>query len=292
MATHWTYGEFAPEDDLEQGDILLPNAALREVFDEVHQHFLADKYLAFIVLTQTCDLVRRKGRPCRSRYVTLGAVRRLADILPSLLNSVCRQVAPGYFEKESKAQARELLARLFNQNEQGLGLFYLHEDADVGIGEPSVALLQVSIALRAQEHYDTLVKTRHGRLRHEFQAKLGWLTGNLYSRVATPDWRAKQLDKMVRAYLGSDWSAPGPKWVPRAWCENARKQGVDPATLEPEALDAALQRYRPPSPKDVVINEMVRVLQDLDAAQTEETLTKFRNRLANNPVVSEALRVK
>jgi hypothetical protein len=292
MATHWTYGEFAPEDDLEQGDILLPNAALRAVFAEVHRHFLGDKYLAFIVLTQTCDLVRRKRGACKSRYVTLGVVRRLDEVLPPLLASVCREVAPGYFEKESKAQAREFLARLFNQNEQGLGLFYLHKDMDVGIGEPCVALLQVSIALRAHEHYDTLVKSRHGRLRHEFQAKLGWLTGNLYSRVATQDWKAKQLDKMVRTYLGSDWATPGPKWVPRAWCENARKQGVDPAALEPEALDEALRRHRPPSTKDVVIDETARVLKDLDPEQTEETLTKFRNRLANNPIVSEALRAK
>src|SRR5207247_8080250 len=83
---------------------------------------------------------------------------------------------------------QQFLERVINQNEQAHGLFYLHPDADVGIAVPAAAMLRVSISLRSREHYNVLKAARCGRLRAEFRNKLGWLTGNLYSRVDTPDW--------------------------------------------------------------------------------------------------------
>jgi len=48
------------------------------------------------------------------------------------------------------------------------------------------AFLLLSIALRA-EHYGALLEAKIAQLDDIFAAKLGWLTGNLYSRVGTPD---------------------------------------------------------------------------------------------------------
>ena len=65
--------------------------------------------------------------------------------------------------------------------------FYLEPDGDLELAVPSTTLLRVSFALGV-EHYETIKKARRGRLGAQFRNKLGWLTGNLYSRVDTPDW--------------------------------------------------------------------------------------------------------
>ena len=54
MAVHWTYRDVGnPEMDLEQGDILFPSDELVSLFREVHPHFTQDKYLGFMVASQT-----------------------------------------------------------------------------------------------------------------------------------------------------------------------------------------------------------------------------------------------
>ena len=185
---HFTY---APIDESEpaicQGDILRPTRALGSLFTEVHPHFDNSKYTAFLVLTQTCDLVRRDRKPCRSRYINLAVVRPLKDVLLALLDRECERakvgekLLDGVYASESQFRGVQLLQRIVNQNAQAEGLFYLHGDAAVEILFPSVALLQVSVAVRAWEHYDTLVAAP-GRLKPEFRSKLGWLIGNLFSR--------------------------------------------------------------------------------------------------------------
>ncbi len=60
MALHWTYCTFEPDSDLQQGDILSRTDELLTVLKNVHSYFCDERYLAFIVVTQSCDLVRRK----------------------------------------------------------------------------------------------------------------------------------------------------------------------------------------------------------------------------------------
>ena len=188
--SHWTYASLPKgEDDLAQGDILQPSEELRALFHDVHKHFDDDKYLAFIVASQTCDLARRKGEPePKAKYIALATVRSLSSVAPGLFESIGKAITPGVFAASAKPRALELLKRIFNQNEQALGLFYLHPDTAVGIGEPAVAFLRVTVSVRAQ-HYPTLTQARSGRFKEEFRAKLGWLLGNLYARPATPDWQ-------------------------------------------------------------------------------------------------------
>ena len=69
----------------------------------------------------------------------------------------------GVFRMNKKGKARELLERLLDQNEQALGLFYLHSDSDLGIGDPSVAYLRITVALKT-DHYPILQGARKGRL--------------------------------------------------------------------------------------------------------------------------------
>jgi hypothetical protein len=109
-------------------------------------------------------------------------------MMPSFLEDACGTRVPGVYYDDGRADIKQLIERIINQNEQALGLFYLEPDGDLKLAVPSVALLRVSIALRSREHYGVVAAARVGRLQSPFRNKLGWLAGNLYSRVDTPDW--------------------------------------------------------------------------------------------------------
>ena len=293
MPTHWTYAAVAPDADLVQGDILAPTEALRAVFREVHPHFLNPKYTGFLVTTQSCDMARRGGT-CSTRYLTIAVVRQLEDVLHDFLAQVCKPVAARVYLHESKGEANRLLQRLFNQNEQALGLFYLHKDADAGIAVPSVALLRVGVTLRV-DHYELLVQTRRGRLGAEFTAKLGWLVGNLYSRVGTPDWsepqeREEQLKALIQETLETDDSEAAPLWVRESWVKAALAKGVEFASLSRADLKAELEKHKPQSARERIIEQAAKVVKDVIPEVTDDQLRKIRNRLNNNPLFCQALK--
>jgi len=75
--------------------------------------------------------------------------------------------------------------RLLDNNEPGY--FYLHEDVSLGLSGHNCAFLALSVALRTC-HYDLCFRAKVAQLKEPFQAKLGWLTGNMYSRVGTEEW--------------------------------------------------------------------------------------------------------
>lgn len=227
---HWTYDP-PGIGDLEQGDILRPDEPLRRVLEEVHPHFNAGKYLAFIVTTQSCDLVRARGKG-GARYIGIATIRSLATVWLKLAAAVVQEpLGAGYFAERDRSRVGDLFKRIVDQNEQALGLFYLHPDGDTCIGDPSVAFLRVTVSLRA-EHYDTLVAARSARLRPDFRAKFGWLLGNLYSRAATRDWADQQADqatlKELRTRLvDGDGSGLAPRWIEDDRAKAARKKRVD-----------------------------------------------------------------
>jgi hypothetical protein len=211
-------------------------------------------------------------------------------VLYNLLDAAAERVSDGVYTSESKEKARLLLQRLFNQNEQSLGLFYLHDDADAGIAEPAVALLQVSIALRSREHYELIRNARVGRLAREFQSKLGWLVGNLFSRVATRDWPSDELAKQISGILDSPGSASAPTWVSKASVTAARKSGIDLGTISRAEAIAVVKKYEPKERLEQIIDEVKAtvsaVVPELSAAQIE----KIAYRLRNSQQVRDAVR--
>lgn len=292
---HWTYRSIDKDDcDLEQGDIIQLSDELRNVFTTVHPHFADDKYIAFLVLTQTCDLARREGEVCRTRYVNLAAVRPLADILEPFLDRLCEKVdvgastVRGLYVSETRNKANELLQRIFNQNAQGEGLFYLHPDAGVGISEPSVTLLQVSLAIYAHDHYEKLIKARSGRLSEPFQSKLGWLTGNLFSRVATPDWETDQITQMIAQFL-EDNRVLGCEfhWVPRMKAKEAQRQGINFNGMTTEEAAASIKKLKGRQ-KELAIGAVLGAVKDLLPGVSPEQLKTLQARLDADAVFSAA----
>jgi hypothetical protein len=142
---------------------------------------------------------------------------------------------------------------VINQNEQSHGLFYLHPDADVGIAVPAAVMLRVSISLRSREHYNVLKAARRGRLSAEFRNKLGWLTGNLYSRVDTPDWAdedgGEEASKALIADLLSGAGATAQNvWVPDSLLQAAKAKNINLAELPRDQVYQTLLPLAPPSP--------------------------------------------
>lgn len=277
---HWTYVPAPPDSDLEQGDVLAPTEELRTILGTVHPHFCDQKYLAFTVATQSCDLVRR-GSGAGARYVSIAVVRSLKEVLPRLLESVIDPVAPGLFRESARAPARDFLKRLFDQNEHNLGLFYFHHDAEVQLGEPAVAFLRIKVALRA-EHYGALVRARRGRLDSEFRAKFGWLLGNLYARAASPDWAdsdggKKKLNALIDENVVERIAGAGPQWIDDELVQAGRAAGVKFADRAHADVRAELEKHRP----------RPRIEQVVDVAVTEA-----KRWFTPSDQVAQALRVK
>ncbi len=283
MPSHWTYAPCKPASDLEQGDFLLQTAELRAALTEAHPHFTKEKFLGFVVITQTCDLVRRPSPA--TPFVAIAAVRSLRSVLPKLLRTACDPWDVGIFPESRRDSARKLLERLFNQNEQALGVFYFHPDADLELGEPAVALLRVSVALKAQ-HYDALLSARRGRLRADFQAKLGWLVANLYGRAASADWGddpsgKDKLAAMISACLDD------PLWANDEALMSAQSKKSLPPNVSVEDAVKELARLTPPDIKERVADEAVLALQNVarhpkaPLTLSQEQLDAFRKRFVN-----------
>jgi hypothetical protein len=280
---HWTYTEFAPESDLEQGDILAPTDELSRVLQSVHPHFCAPKYVSFVVSTQSCDLVRRPLP--KTSYIALSAVRSLEDVLPRLLEQFIVPVARRVFRKSDRTRARDFLTRVFNQHEQAQGLFYLHTDTDVGLSENCVAFLRISVSLRA-EHYEVLLRARCGRLASDFRAKYGWLFGNLYSRAASPDWAdrdggGKQLEALITRSLDSCTAHRAPIWLEDDLVVGGQNASVEFEDRDEAELRIELERTRPRVPMEKLANEVVLQAEKI-FADDQPKLLILRNRLMNN----------
>ena len=164
---------------------------MEQVLKEVHPHYhQSSHYRYFLVLTQSCDLVRRTASSaCGSRYISIAAVRPVQTAVTRHIESL--QFEPverklGFCLKERQPKLIQFMERLLNNNEAEY--FYLHREPSAGLREDHCAFLLLSIALKAQVHYDTLIQGRVLSLKESFQHKLGYLVGSLYSRVGTEDW--------------------------------------------------------------------------------------------------------
>ena len=89
-----------------------------------------------MVLTQTCDLVRREGLPCAAPYITIAAVRPVKDVLMMEAEKLQEEALRGTnLVGNSARQTRALfLESLMDNNKPGF--FYPHTDLTLGIDQP------------------------------------------------------------------------------------------------------------------------------------------------------------
>lgn len=280
---HFTYQSQADSKELYQGDVLARTPELDNLLRDIHPHFHnKSKNLYFMVLTQSCDLVLRDGIACKAPYITIAPVRPLDAVVHREIKQLQLGIssdAPVLTDK-ARAKMQQFLGRLFNNNEPG---YFFLEAADTELPEDCCAFINLSIALKAELHYQTCLTAKRLQLTEAFQAKLGWLVAQMFSRVGTADWPSADLGKKVQAILRD-----AAVWVPddRAQAvqqEFETKRAVDPA-VRLTGLEISEILKKIPSKKAQVLSQAKIVLaQALATRPDADTLvTTIMKRLTND----------
>ena len=190
---------------LAQGDLLSRTPVLRDALLAGHRYYAeATDYTHFMVLTQSCDLVRRGKSPPKSRYITLAAVRPMSLVMErhrARQSEKIEGLPIPVYSADRKIFSSQLLERLLHNTEDGL--FFIRKDSVEGVTQDLCAFLPLSVALKADDHYDALASSKIAELEDIFAAKVGWLAGNLYSRIGTPDFeeKVKDPDKYKKGFV-------------------------------------------------------------------------------------------
>lgn len=195
------YQQPPPLDRLEQGDLLNKTPELTALISTYHPYYAQhrDNHF-FAVLTQSCDLIFRRGS-CNARYISLAPVRPLRAILKREFDGKLNNVGPGlqaFGTHRVRSSFEQFLQRLFNNNEPPF--FYFESAQENGIPEEMCAMLALPISLKP-EHHQTLLRSKVAAITDVFQAKLGWLLGQMYSRVGTPDFEASVITEKIKTYI-------------------------------------------------------------------------------------------
>lgn len=286
---HFTYKpELTPS--LRQGDVLRRTPELLSVLEEYHPHYAEERYTHFQILTQTCDLVLgRRGPHCKARYITIAAIRSISDAINKVIDDKADNIVvfdgDRYASTEYLYELKSFVIKLFNNNEHEY--FFLKAAPEQGLGDDSCAFLRLSVALRADEHYQKCLDAKILELSEVFQAKLGWSVGNLYSRVGTDDYidgakiSKNQLDKLARKMLDNYVN-----WVPQDRFSDFRKL-ADMSTSVDEIdaqVEKILQRRR--EGRLGLLVEAVSTALGLDAEEGK----RLTNALSQNVSVLDLLR--
>ena len=282
---HFTYEVPEDEADLRQGDILAKTSGMATLLGEVHPYYCNDDYTHFVILTQTCDLVRRSSG-VRTRYITLAAVRPLTTALARELRRYQTKILERRGVVASEAHRYRLvqfLDRVVNNNDPNY--FYLHAEPARGITDNSCIFLALSIAIKADQHYETCRQARVLGLTSAFQARLGWAVGNQYSRVATEDFvgrtitrshwkkeRRRQLDELCA-------------WFPEEQLRRAEEDAVaDIENMERDEIRSHVEHVQWKSEREVIAEAAVRVFEE---ELGEEFDAGMKLRLMNDPDIKK-----
>ncbi len=187
---------------LRQGDLLDRTPALSAALGQAHSYYATSAdYSHFMVLTQSCDLVRRGSKGCKSRYITICAVRPLVTAVSREFERYRKEIAGCPIpigDKPNESLARQYLERIVNNTVDGI--FFIPNGTANTVKEHLCAFLPLSIALRSS-HYDVCLDAKVAQVKEIFSAKIGSLASNLYSRIATPDIRESNDQASVDRFM-------------------------------------------------------------------------------------------
>ena len=293
---HITYAEELDRGSLQQGDVLRRTPAIDALLRDVHPHYTNEDYRYLMVLTQTCDLVRRhgEGQRCRARYISVAAVRPLERVLSREIEKYQRSSLERnhrFCDLSHRERVEQFLSRLLNNNEEEF--FYLHPHqytgVQAGMTEGHCTFLALSIAIKSDLHYATCLDAKILQLNDSFQHKLGWLVGKMYSRVGTADWvpdvcTEDDFKRTIDSFLDGAC----------VWIEPAVKRQltrvlkmVPPAELTTERVLAeyAKVKVNVPKKKDLLVTRLGEILveQNVDA----DIVRKVKNRVNSDPDIAE-----
>ena len=291
-STHFTY-EPTLSNVLMQGDVLKRTPELEKILSTVHPHFFNNSNNThFMVLTQSCDLILRDGEECNAPYITIAPIRSLDYILKKKLNDEAEDFpssGSAVATDKYKSKFHEYLTRLFNNNEKGY--FFLQSSPIDGLSD-SCAVLRLSISLKASEHYSKCIDAKILQLRDSFQAKLGWLVGDIYSRIGTDDWPESDLKRKIKDIVNNLEVV----WVPAEKSKELKKRMMEASVvLGGRAIpaDQILQISSSiPDKKTKFIHRSNELIDEVlnSATEIEEVKRKLKLKLQNDPTISTLLK--
>jgi hypothetical protein len=282
---------------LMQGDLLQRTPALAEAIAQAHAYYAtASDYSHFLVLSQSCDLVRRSGA-CKSRYITICAVRPLSVAVQRELAKFTSQVE-GFpipiGDVERVALAKQYLARIMNNTVDGI--FFIPRNSAETVEEHLCAFVPLSIALRVT-HYDTCLGAKVAQCDEIFAAKIGSIASGLYSRIATPDLEERSPPDVVKSYRDTFFEEMG--FTSVAWLSERQKKELKRRVKEavgpngdglPESQAQELLR-KLPTHTDLAADRVVDVLvKNKVLADDEGRRQAVRNLLLNDPTFKSLTR--
>jgi len=287
--SHFTYSDNIDTASLKQGDVLKKSELLTSIISTVHPYFNSLNYQYFIILTQSCDLVKRTGSKCKSKYITIAAIRSLSDALireaEDIATTKIERKVTQLIDEKNSTKISEFLVRLFNNNIPDY--FYLHHDVSLDFVEPSVAFLRVSIALKSDLHYDDLLKCKVLELDENFQAKLGWLVGNLYSRVGTVDWVPNNIDqpafnKMVNNQIKAFFQVlPNLSEIQKLLEKDHSSEAIE--AMSNEELLKIIRNVKVPNRKEKILLRLEALITESMALKDGYNLQKLLSKINSDP---------
>jgi hypothetical protein len=288
---HSTYEKAVSNSELMQGDVLQRTPAMNTLLKQVHPHFFQHpKNLYFLVLTQSCDLVPRgSSKVCKAPYIAIAPVRSFELVVE-------RQIVEHQLDVRSdlpvvgdkgKSKISEFLGRLLNNNEPGF--FYLDSE-ETNLTTDCVAFLNLSIAIKADLHLQKCIDAKILQLTETFQAKLGWLVGQMYSRVGTADMEPSKSTKKIRDVLKNAALWVGDEKKTKAIeAKFGEMISVEPKKIMTEG-DIRTTLKSVPSLKDQVVSRANDVLSEALGDDQKAIARKLVARLSSDAALTKLLR--
>lgn len=237
------------EDDLSkevlaQGDVIRRTPELDGCFEGTHP-FGADASVPtyLVVVTQSCDLVKSR---LKIPHITLAPAKPFSVAVESFLQEEERQISGSsvpYYPQRALTKVEDLVRRYLQNTVSDY--FFLPEAGHPDLAVDLVVFLRSKIFVDVN-NYDTLAGAKIAELADVFRAKLGWLVGDMYSRVATPDFLERE---------------PNPKEVKKTYCDKyVRKDDrIWLTNLEATKLSAAVKKKRESCEEDLSYSEIMSI---------------------------------
>jgi len=275
--SHFTYAHEMNNESLMQGDLIEITNDIKNVLSSYHAYFIKEQYKYFMVITQSCDLVKRSGSKCKSKYITLAAVRSYSDFIrkESKKYGVKTKGNTVFMMKNQENKFADVLRKLYNNNYPDY--FFLAKDSDLGLDSNMVVYLKVSIALKSDEHFQKCLHAKKLELNEEFRAKLGWIVGNMYSRVGTADWTPdhasnSEFKEMIFSDIHEHFLVCSNEKY-KALIKQVEEKGIDFSDVEQVMQE--ISNIEIPTKYDKVIGEIKEVLdKNLDTSFNKDNVIR------------------
>ncbi|MBX3176578.1 MAG: hypothetical protein KF886_04400 [Candidatus Hydrogenedentes bacterium] len=271
---HFTYA--APNGDLQQGD-LIERKELEQSGVIAELSTLPPNVEYIIVVTQSCDMVKQR---IKADHIALVPAISLSEIIGERISKTqTLEVSKraGICGINHKDKHAGFLKKLLNNNEPQY--FYFHEEHQFSLEKPLCALLRRQVVVPTEPYYDRIVAARVLALNEEFRAKLGWLVGSIYGRVATQDWPEEDADEVIETILtgACGWE----KHDRLKAAEQARKTGETIPT-EKTALAEYIRNIHIPTRQEQILSSVREVMRRvvLSGKSGEEVAEEVCRKLA------------